>query len=106
MMTEEKVKLTEEEIKSCDNCNKVHERLYSNGGKLCFGVVNVPFRACDFIRSCRTYDNGKTFLEDVAVDEAAEALAGYAAALNSVIGFTYNRPCSECDKEETGCTSK
>lgn len=96
-------KLTEEEIKSCDNCNQVHRKEYPNGGKLCFGIVNIPFRACDMIRSCRTYDNGKTFLEDVAMDEATEALAGYSAAINTLVSFTYVRPCDECDKEEAGC---
>jgi hypothetical protein len=95
--------MTEQEIKSCDNCNKVYERIYSNGGKLCFGIVNIPFRACDVIRKCQKYDTGKEYLEDLAYDEATEALTGYAATINRYSTFLYARPCSECEVKDSDC---
>lgn len=96
-------KPTEEEIGSCGNCDKIHERVYSNGGKSCFGVVVKPFRACDMVRCCQTFDTGKKYVTDVALDEAAEMAAGYALTVNAVIAGSYVRPCEGCDRKEDDC---
>lgn len=78
-------------------------REYSNGGKQCFGIVNEPFRSCDVIRACQKYDNGKEFLQDLSLDEAAEMVTGYAATVGNALRFFYNRPCGECDQKEEDC---
>lgn len=95
--------MTEKEIISCENCDKVHERIYSNGGKLCFGIVKNPFRQCDVVRTCQTYDTGKSFVQDVALDEAMEAIAGLSATVNAYIGACFERPCEGCQEKEHGC---
>ncbi|MDD2319153.1 MAG: hypothetical protein PHO83_03785 [Geobacteraceae bacterium] len=96
-------KVIEEVFGSCDNCDKIHERVYSNGGKSCFGVVLEPFRACDVVRCCQTFDTGKKYCTDIALDEATEMAAGYALVVNAIVGGSYVRPCEECCQKEDDC---
>lgn len=89
--------------RSCENCNQVYEREYSNGGKQCFGLVRDTFRDCDVIRACQKYDNGKMFLQDLSPDEAAEMATGYAAVVRTWFSFFYQRPCGTCEQKESDC---
>jgi hypothetical protein len=93
----------EELMRSCDNCNQVYEREYSNGGKQCFGLVKDTFRDCDVIRACQKYDNGKMFLQDLSPDEAAEMATGYSAAIRTWFSFFYQRPCGTCEQKQSDC---
>lgn len=95
--------MTEEEIRSCDNCDKIQEKIYKNGCKTCFGVVLIPFRACDMVRCCQEFDNGKKYKTDIALDEATEMLSGYAAVVNAITSGSYLRPCDECKQKSEGC---
>jgi hypothetical protein len=95
----------EEVFGSCDNCDKIYERTYSNGGRACFGVVLEPFRACDIVRCCQVFDTGKKYCTDVALDEATEMAVGYTMAVNAVIVGSYVRPCEECAQKTDDCYS-
>lgn len=92
-----------DERRSCDNCNQVYEREYSNGGKQCFGLVKDTYRDCDVIRACQKYDNGKMFLQDLSPDEAAEMATGYSAVVRTWFSFFYKRPCETCEQKESDC---
>jgi hypothetical protein len=95
--------MTEEECRSCSNCEKVCERRYSNGGITCFGIVREPFRACDIIRSCQTFDGGKEFRCDYSLDEAAELSAGFATIISEYLRGAYERPCEDCTQKTEDC---
>jgi hypothetical protein len=86
---------------SCDNCQKVHEKVYSNDCKSCFGVVLKPHRKCDVIRSCVSFDDGRMSCTDVSLDEASVMALGYLSAVNEYIDGSFVRSCEGCVQEET-----
>lgn len=88
---------------SCDNCNQVFVNDYSNGGKLCSGIVAEPIRNCDLIRICQVFGDGKTHRNDIALDEAAFHVVAIQMALAQAMTFFYKRPCDDCREKSESC---
>jgi hypothetical protein len=108
-----KLKETTETFKSkdskhfkCSNCNQVFLNEYPNKGKICSGIVKNPVRQCDLIRLCQTFPDGKTFKNDMSLDEASFLSTTLQIVVSQGLRFFYKRPCEVCTEQEPSCFNR